>query len=93
MNSNLILFYDGCHKIYYAERTDEATIGQMKGYGYDVIDGNFGASLKELWRKSCSLRFVEPANLDFSHPHISQFQAGGLRGFRTILRDYFEGAA
>lgn len=90
MNNNLVLFYDGCHKIYYAERTDRPTIDMMTGYGYEVIDGDFNKNLTELWEQSCGLRFVEPADLDFSKPHISQTDpARAMQGFKTKLSRYY----
>ena len=90
--NNVILFFDGCHKIYYAERTDRQTIDEMRGYGYEVIDGDFSQNLAELWRKSCPLKFVEPANLDFSQPHINQFETIELQVFETQLKKYYAGA-
>ena len=69
---NLILFFDGCHKIYYAERGDTATIDQMQEYGYDVIDGDFENNLRDRWDSSCGLRFVQPADLDGDKPEVKQ---------------------
>lgn len=91
MNNDLVLFFDGCHKIYYAHGDDCATIDQMISYGYEAIVGNFSKNLAELWRKSCGLRFVEPADFDSKKPRVEQFKVGGLRGFRTILSNYYKG--
>jgi hypothetical protein len=89
----LTLFFDGCHKIYYAERADRHTIDEMREYGYEVITGDFSQNLDELWRKSCSLKFIEPADLDFSRPHVSQFETIELQVFETRLKKYYGGAA
>lgn len=87
--NNLVLFFDGCHKIYYAKADDKATIDNMVDNGYAIYRDNFSKDLAELWRDSCSLRFVSPADLDFSQPHINQFEARAMRGFRTRLKNYF----
>jgi hypothetical protein len=88
---NLILFHDGCHKIYYADRRDIATTSQMKEYGYDIIDGIFGNNLRELWGASCPLRFVNPADLDSGKPEIEQGNddADCLDWFIADLREYY----
>lgn len=86
--NNLVLFFDGCHKIYFAEITDQATIDQMKEYGYPVMSNNFSKDLDECWRASCSLKFVEHAAFDPKAPKVYQFQKGGLRGFRTNLKQW-----
>lgn len=92
MNNNLILFFDGCHKIYYAERDDQEIINQMTGYGYKVYDDNFSKDLANIWREAgaCGLRFIHHADCDMSKPQVSQFQVGGLRGFRTKLANYYK---
>ena len=92
MNNNLILFYDGCHKIYYAERTDQVAINRMKKYGYEVIDGNFSKNLTELWRKSCPLKFVSNAKLISFAPEVNQMRWSDMKGFRTRLKEYYKGA-
>jgi hypothetical protein len=85
---NFILFFDGCHKIYYADRTDVATIDQMKEWGYSVIDGDFLSNLGDLWEKSCSLRFIQPADLDAWMPAIEQGQIDGMSEFIGKLVSY-----
>lgn len=89
-HNNLILFFDGCHKIYYATRSDMTTIDQMKEWSYKVIDGDFSENIDYLWANSCCLRFVEPADLDPCKPCVTQFQKGGLKGFRTKLHNYYK---
>lgn len=86
---NLILFFDGCHKIYYADRNDVATINDMTEYGYGVIDGDFENNLRELWDKSCYLRFVESADMDSTKPSVEQGCPDGLRGFTRKLKNYY----
>lgn len=92
-NNNLVLFFDGCHKIYYAERTDQETIDKMIGYGYRVAYNDFNTTLDQYWRESCGLKFISPANLDQNLPSVEQFQKGGMRGFKTKLANYYKGIA
>ena len=68
----MILFYDGCHKIYYARGNDKETIRQMLSWDYEIICGN-AAVMQELWENSCSLRFIQHANFDKEGPQIYQF--------------------
>lgn len=68
----MILFYDDCHKIYYADESETDTIDQFLGYGYDKIEGDFATNVRELYTGSCSLRFISPANLD-DRPSVGQF--------------------
>lgn len=86
--NQLVLFFDGCHKIYFAEASDQATIEKMKEYGYSVMADNFSKDLDDCWKASCSLKFVEHADFDPKAPKVYQFQKGGLRGFRTDLKQY-----
>lgn len=89
--TKLVLFFDGCHKIYYAAADDTATIEKMTGYGYDtIIPAKFNKTLRELWGQSCFLRFVQPADLDLAKPSVEQGQPGGLSGFPTKLRNYYK---
>lgn len=86
---NLVLFFDGCHKIYYCEASDQKTIDQMTEYGYETIKPEkFGKELRELWASSCSLRFVSHASFDPKAPQVFQFQKGGLRGFLPDLKQW-----
>lgn len=86
---DLVLFFDGCHKIYYAESSDTKTITKMNEYGYPTIKpDNFTKELRELWSVSCSLRFVQHANFDPKAPQIYQFQKGGMRGIIKDLKQW-----
>lgn len=86
---NLVLFFDGCHKIYFAETSDTETIEKMNGWGYPTIKPeNFGKELRELWAVSCSLRFVQHANFDPKAPQVFQFQKGGLGRIISDLRQW-----
>lgn len=86
---DLVLFFDGCHKIYYAEAGDTKTIAQMNEYGYDTIKPEkFGKELRELWASSCSLRFVQHAAFDPKAPQVYQFQKGGLGRIISDLKQW-----
>lgn len=85
---DLVLFFDGCHKIYYAQRSDTEAINQMLGYGYEVIDGNFIENLNRLWDTSCGLRFIEPANLDPALPTVEQCEPD-MGDFADRLRAHY----
>lgn len=90
--TELVLFYDDCHKIYYAKADDQKTIDQMTGYGYTTITGDFRKNLDELWAKSCPLRMIDPADLDFKQPSVPQGHSGQtiLRKFKADINKYFK---
>lgn len=89
MENKLVLFFDGCHKIYFAEADDQATIAKMNGYGYETIKPEkFGQELRELWAVSCSLRFVQHAAFDPKAPEVFQFQKGGLGHIIADLKQW-----
>jgi hypothetical protein len=67
----MILFFDDCHKIYYAADDDHFTINKMRSYGYEPFAGD-ADDMQGLWENSCSLRFISPANLDTNAPHVYQ---------------------
>lgn len=54
----LAVAYDGCHKIYICET--EADIERMKELGYQI---NEMSELEDIYNKSCSLRFIDSADL------------------------------
>lgn len=93
MNSDLVLFYDGCHKIYYCQSSDTERIAEMRGYGYEVETGDFWGSLKDKWQQSCGLRFVQPADTyDNEAPQIEQGKSNklhSLSGLRKQLKEYY----
>lgn len=89
MNDNLVLFFDGCHKIYYCELSDTDTIEKMKEYSYEPITGDFSKNLADLWRKSCPLKFVDHADFEAGAPTVPQCELSKMRGFRTRLSDYY----
>jgi hypothetical protein len=75
----MILFYDGCHKIYYANEDEHETIGKMVSYEYDPIHTagveQFEATVRDLYEGSCGLRFIHPADLSDNRPNVYQFAA------------------
>ena len=69
----LTIFFDGCHKIYYCDNNDQATIDKMVGYGYEpIIDSDPISVLRDLYENSCGLRFIECANFELERPELSQ---------------------
>lgn len=89
--NDLILFFDGCHKIYYADRNDFETVQKMRGYDYEVIDGDFEDNLNGLWAQSCMLRFVQPADLDRNKPEVEQGHDELPDDFIMKLENYYGG--
>ena len=59
--------YDGCHKIYLIEDTDD--LKDAKGIGYDIYDIEL---LKETYDDSCSLRFIN--NWKLTEQIVPQFE-------------------
>lgn len=59
--------YDGCHKIYLIEDTDD--LKEAKGIGYDIYDIKL---LKETYDDSCSLRFID--NWKLTEQIVPQFE-------------------
>lgn len=51
--------YDGCHKIYILQ--DGKDVTGARDHGYTVCDLN---TIKEIYEKSCPLRFIENWKLD-----------------------------
>lgn len=51
--------YDGCHKIYLIQDEDDKK--EAFSCGYDFYDST---QLKELWDKSCPLRFISTWKLE-----------------------------
>lgn len=91
--NQFIVFYDGCHKIYYAHEYELEEIGKMVMYGYDPIrihsDGDVRHVLQNLWENSCSLRFIEPASLDPKLPWLAQFD-DDIDSFLDEFYSYWE---
>lgn len=50
--------YDGCHKIYIMENIEDVMLFTALGYDIYPIE-----KIKETWKNSCSLRFIESGNL------------------------------
>lgn len=50
--------FDGCHKIYLINSSEDRE--QLVEYGYDILPID---KLKEAWEDSCPLRFIENADL------------------------------
>ena len=59
--------YDGCHKIYLIEDTDD--LKDAKDIGYDIYDIEL---LKETYDDSCSLRFIN--NWKLTKQIVPQFE-------------------
>lgn len=59
--------FEGCHKIYICESEDDEE--KMKSYGYDIYPIE---DLPEIWERTCSLRFINNANLDKTY--VAQFE-------------------
>lgn len=59
--------YDGCHKIYLIEDTDD--LKEAKDIGYDIYDIKL---LKETYDGSCSLRFIN--NWKLTEQIVPQFE-------------------
>lgn len=59
--------YDGCHKIYLIEDTDD--LKDAKDIGYDIYDIKL---LKETYDGSCSLRFIN--NWKLTEQIVPQFE-------------------
>lgn len=59
--------YDGCHKIYLIEDTDD--LKEAKDIGYDIYDIEL---LKETYDDSCSLRFID--NWKLTEQIVPQFE-------------------
>lgn len=66
--------FDGCHKIYLLE--NEKDCEKMHDYGYDLylIEG-----LPEAWLHTCSLRFIESA--DLTTTYVRQFEPAFFKGW------------
>src|SRR5687768_8338508 len=91
--NEFVVFFDGCHKIYYAWEGELETIERMTGYGYDPIrqyyDGDVRYLLKDMWERwSCELRFISPANLVEYLPHLRQGD-DDIEQFLSDFYDYF----
>lgn len=67
-----LIAFDGCHKIYVC--TDVAGAVEAGSYGYDGGDFYPAADVRELWEKSCSLRFVSSIELIDTPWTIRQFE-------------------
>lgn len=50
--------WEGCHKIYICQTIED--VYEQIALGYDIYPIE---ELKSVWKKSCSLRFIHPANL------------------------------
>ena len=84
----MILFFDGCHKIYYASPKDKETINKMRGWGYDPFHGN-SDDLQDLWENSCSLRFIQHADFADDAPEIRQSdEREDVYEFATEIEEY-----
>lgn len=59
--------YEGCHKIYLIEDTDD--LKEAKDIGYDIYDIKL---LKETYDGSCSLRFIN--NWKLTEQIVPQFE-------------------
>ena len=59
--------YDGCHKIYLIEDTDD--LKEAKDIGYDIYDIEL---LEETYDDSCSLRFID--NWKLTEQIVPQFE-------------------
>lgn len=55
--------YDGCHKVYLIRDENEREI--MESNGYDIFPIEL---LPRVWRETCPLRFISPA--DLSEPNF-----------------------
>ena len=53
--------WDGCHKIYIIQTPEE--LEESKQYGYTMNDFYIMERLKEIYDKSCPLRFIESFDL------------------------------
>lgn len=58
--------YDGCHKIYIMENIEDIML--LTALGYDIYPIE---KIKETWKNSCPLRFIESGNL--KKRYIPQF--------------------
>ncbi len=54
-----LIAWDTCHKIYITCNEDE--VEEAKSYGYEIHPVE---DLREIWDKSCPLRFIELWNVD-----------------------------
>jgi hypothetical protein len=93
--NEFVVFFDGCHEIYYAWIGDTKTIADMRERGWDdedMIIPNFHQDVRyimmECWDMSCPLRFVQPANLDDKLPTLRQFDED-FEVFFHQFYDYF----
>ena len=65
--------FDGCHKFYLIENNEQAELLEKYGYNLYLIDG-----LPRAWADSCSLRFIEKA--DLSEAVVAQFEPARFEG-------------
>lgn len=66
--------FDDCHKIYVL--MDDAQVALMRGYGYETLITRDQATPREMmrtlrqwWRDSCGLRFIEAVTTNDSDPN------------------------
>lgn len=68
------LVWDGCHKIYILTRPEQQLELRPAGFDPDA-DVYPAAKIRELWGRSCGLRFVHLWDLTLDVPwNISQFE-------------------
>ena len=88
---NIILYFDGCHKLYYVHASDTATIHSMSDRGWEPSDMFPLDALKTFWEASCPLRLVSPASLDEDMPSIPQFEEDvDIPAFIEQVRSYYQ---
>jgi hypothetical protein len=56
--------FDGCHKLYVCETQDDVDDAESNGYDIHPI-----GRLPDLWRQSCSLRFISNWQLNEQYVH------------------------
>jgi hypothetical protein len=52
------LAYDGCHKLYFLQNSED--VDQARGYGYEIHETS---EIRRLYENSCGLRFVNAWSL------------------------------
>lgn len=63
--------WDGCHKIYIIQTPEE--LEESKLYGYTMDDFYIMERLKEIYEKSCPLRFIESFDLQNMKVYAPQY--------------------
>ena len=73
------LAYDGCHKIYILQ--DEKDTTEAKEYGYNIYDLDM---IKEIYEKSCPLRFIENWKLDGTC-YAKQYESANIEFLKEVM--------